>query len=296
MTIERIGIERLCVFSLPPVEFVNLTADLGCRYIGIGFAPMDYNPHGYARWSLREDRGLRRDMLAAMRARDVSISLLEGFAVRKNVDVSKHAADLEIAAELGACRINVVSVDRDVQRSFDQFAKLTDMATPFGIETTTEIGAGPVSNLAAALAAVRHVDKPNFRLLIDTMHFARSGGTAADIATLDPDTIGYVQLCDVPLVSTFSSYMDEALHERMVPGTGELPLLDILERTATTSRIGARSAAAGACGSRCGSLRACRSLCRRHARSTRPRDTPATMTDRLNEPKRVRHCWSRIAG
>jgi sugar phosphate isomerase/epimerase len=75
---------------------------------------------------------------------------------------------------------------------------------------------------------VRHVGKPNFRLLIDTMHFVRAGGTAADIAAVDPNVIGYVQLCDAPLVSRFASYMDEALHERMVPGTGELPLLDIV--------------------------------------------------------------------
>jgi hypothetical protein len=32
----------------------------------------------------------------------------------------------------------------------------------------------------------------------------------------------------VPLVSKHSTYMEEALYERMVPGTGELPLLDIL--------------------------------------------------------------------
>jgi hypothetical protein len=35
---------------------------------------------------------------------------------------------------------------------------------------------------------------------------------------LDPNLIGYVQLCDVPLVSKHSTYMEEALYERMVPG------------------------------------------------------------------------------
>jgi len=91
-----------------------------------------------------------------------------------------------------------------------------------------KIGPGPIANLAAALTAVRHVGKPNFRLLIDTMHFVRSGSGAVDIAALDANVIGYVQLCDAPLRSRHASYMDEALHERMVPGTGELPLLDIL--------------------------------------------------------------------
>jgi len=226
--IDRLAIERLCVFGLPPVQFVELAAELGCRYIAIGFEPMSYNPHGYPAWSLRNDRTLRREMLAAMRDRNVSISLCEGFGVRRNADIRDCASDLEILRELGGTRINVVSIDRDVQRTFDQFATLAAMAGALGIETTTEIGSGPIAGLPAALDAVRHVARPDFRLLIDTMHFVRGGGGADDIRALDPNVIGYVQLCDVPLISQHSSYMDEALHERLPPGSGELPLVDIL--------------------------------------------------------------------
>ena len=225
---ERIGIERLCVFGLPPVQFVDLAADLGCPYISTALAPMQYNPHGYPRWSLRDDAALRREMVAAMRNRGVSISLCEGFGVRPGSDVSEYAADLDILCELEVGRINVASSERDASRTFDQFAKIAGMADALGIETTIEIGPGPVPNLRSALAAVRHVGNANFRLLIDTMHFVRSGSGAGDIAALDPNLIGYVQLCDVPLVSKHAKYMEEALYERMVPGTGELPLLDIL--------------------------------------------------------------------
>ena len=223
-----LAIERLCVFGLPPVQFVNLAADLGCRYIAIALTPMSYNPHGYPRWSLRDDPALRREMIAAMHDRDVAISLCEGFGVRVGGDVREYASDLDLLRELGVCRINAASSDRGLQRTFDQFAHLAEMADALGIETTIEIGPGPISNLPAALAAVRHVGKPNFRILIDTMHFVRSGSGASDIAALDASVIGYVQLCDVPLRSKHSSYMEEALYERMVPGTGELPLLDIL--------------------------------------------------------------------
>ena len=225
---DRIGIERLCVFGLPPVQFVDLAADLGCPYISTALVPMQYNPHGYPRWSLRDDPALRVEMIAAMRNRGVTISLCEGFGVRPDSDVSEYAADLDILCELEVRRINVASSDRDVSRTFDQFAKIAAMADALGIETTIEIGPGPVPNLRSGLAALRHVGSRNFRLLIDTMHFVRSGSGAGDIAALDPNLIGYVQLCDVPLVSRHSTYMEEALYERMVPGTGELPLLDIL--------------------------------------------------------------------
>src|SRR5882724_8235171 len=120
---NRLGIENISVFGLPPVEFVNLAADLGCRYISTGLDPIDYNPHGYPRFSLREDKALRREMVAAMRDRDVSISLGEGFTIRPGLDVcEQRAADLDVMRELGVKRINTVSMDPDLGRTFDQFA------------------------------------------------------------------------------------------------------------------------------------------------------------------------------
>jgi len=54
------------VFGLPPVEFVNLAADLGCQCISAGLTALPYNPHGYRAYSLRDDSNLRREMKAAM--------------------------------------------------------------------------------------------------------------------------------------------------------------------------------------------------------------------------------------
>ena len=81
---------------------------------------------------------------------------------------------------------------------------------------------------AAGVAALEELGLPRLRLLIDTMHFMRSGSRVEDLASLDPDLIGYVQLSDVPLVATNPDYMDEAMFGRLPPGEGELPLLDIL--------------------------------------------------------------------
>ena len=150
---DRIGIERLCGFGLPPVPFVDLAADLGCRYIATSLVPMQYNPHGYPKWSLRDDRALRREMIAAMAIRGVSISLCEGFGVKPNADVGEYADDLDVLCELGVKRINVASMDFDLSRTFDQFAKIAEMADALEIETTIEIAPGPVRGLPAALAA-----------------------------------------------------------------------------------------------------------------------------------------------
>jgi sugar phosphate isomerase/epimerase len=226
---NRLGIETISVFGLPPVEFVNLAADLGCAFISTGLTQLHINPHGYPSFSLFEDATLRREMIAAMRDRGVSISLGEGLTAQENVDIRNRVAELDIMAELGIKRINTVSLDPDLGRTFDKFAIIAELAAARGMETTTEFAPGlTVADLPTAIAAVRHVGRPDFRLLIDTMHFTRTGAKPADLIALDPDIIGYVQLADAPLKPRFASYMQEAMTERMVPGTGQAPLREIL--------------------------------------------------------------------
>ena len=229
MKTQRLGIEHLSVFGLPPVEFVELVADLGCSHLATGLGAAPYNPHGYPPFSLKDDAALRRDMIAAMRDREVSISLGEGFSLREGQVFEDRREDLELMAELGVRRINTVTMDPDLARSFDQFGELAEMAAALGMETTVEFGPGlSVGDLATAVAAVRHVGRPDFRLLIDTMHLARTGSGPADLAALDPTLIGYVQLSDAPIEPRFPTYMEEAMFERMVPGEGELPLRELL--------------------------------------------------------------------
>lgn len=226
---DRIAIEFISVMAMPPVEFVHLAADLDCRHIGLALAPISANPHNYPAWSLRDDRALLRQTIGALGERGVSVSLGEGFLVRPGADVRDMGSDLEIMRELGAVRVNTLSIDPDRSRSLDQIALFAEMASALGFEATLEFLPGlDIGNLESALLAVRHVGRPDFRLLIDVMHLIRSGSSAADLAALDPEMIGYVQLCDVPLVSKHASYGEEARDDRLPPGRGELPLRAIL--------------------------------------------------------------------
>ncbi|WP_405733310.1 sugar phosphate isomerase/epimerase [Streptomyces sp. NBC_01537] len=226
---DRLGIEFLSVFGLPPVDFVCLAADLGCKYISTGLTSYPYDPPSHPPFSLRDDPPLRREMTAAMRDRGVSISLGEGMTVRSGADIRDRSGDLAIMAELGIRRVNTVSVDPDPHRSIDQFGLLAETAASFGMETTLEPGPGlTIPDLPTAVDAIRQVGRPDFRLLIDVMHVIRSGSGPADIAALDPGIVGYVQLSDAPLVPVIPDYAQEAMFERMVPGTGELPLTEVL--------------------------------------------------------------------
>lgn len=230
-----LGLELLTVLGLGPVEHVTLAADLGCTAVSMGLSqlPTRFNPHGYAAWSLREDPQLRRDLKAKLAERGVSISIAEGLGVSAEVEAADRAADMDLFAELGALRVNAVDMGVERARALDQLAVLADMADERGMAFSIEFcPIFTIRSLPEALEAVRHIGEGKAGVLIDSMHFFRSGGTVRQIAELDPALIGHVQLSDVPRKAAKadpSDYMTEAMSGRMIPGQGELPMREFVE-------------------------------------------------------------------
>ena len=224
---DRLGIENLSTFGLDPVEFIHLAADLGCGHVSLNLRGSANRLDIYPAWSFLEDAALRRNVRAALDERAIAVSLLEGFPILPG-EQEDFGPGLDIAGEFGARAICAVSLDKDAGRTHAEYARLTEQAAARGIVTTTEACAGAYRRFAMAVEAVAAVANPMFQLLIDTMHFYRWGATAADLAALDPATIGHIQLCDVPMPAVIESYMEEALHERRAPGDGDLPLADFL--------------------------------------------------------------------
>jgi sugar phosphate isomerase/epimerase len=148
--------------------------------------------------------------------------------VQPGIDVGQYEADLDVMAELQAAKVNLVSFDPDLPRTFDAFGRLAEMAAVRGMPSTVEFAPSlSVRNLESALAAVRHVGRPDFGLLIDAMHLVRAGNTAADLAAVDPGLIRHVQLSDNTIRQRGAVYRDDSIN-RSVPGEGELPLKEIL--------------------------------------------------------------------
>ena len=222
---NRLGIELLSVFGMNPVEHVGLAADLGCAYVSSGLTQLPFNPHGYASWSLREDAALRRRLKEALRERGIAIFLGEGFTIRPESEMAERAADMDIMAGLGVLCAGASTMEPDAGRMRDQCAVLAELAGARGMKASLELVPGSsVETLAAALEVVRYVNRPNFGLLLDSMHFFRSGGTVEGLRALPPEIIFYAQLCDVPMPAVAPDYMREAMFDRLAPGQGGLHL------------------------------------------------------------------------
>ena len=86
-----------------------------------------------------------------------------------------------------------------------------------------------VKDLAAARDIITRAGSPGAGVLIDALHFDRSGSTLADIATLDPRHIHYVQLCDGdrPFDPATAELIRIARSARRMPGFGEIDLVGL---------------------------------------------------------------------
>lgn len=59
------------------------------------------------------------------------------------------------------------------------------------------------------------------------MHFFRSGAKLEDLATVAEMT-GHIQLSDALREPAMPDYLEEAMYERMIPGDGDAPLVQII--------------------------------------------------------------------
>lgn len=237
---NRLGIEMLTLLGMPPVEHIRLAGELGCVSISTGLMRLPMAMFGRAElhpeWSLLDDAVLRREVKAALADTGVHIGLGEGFRVAPDLEAESFAPQLDIFAELGAWRINAISTEADEARAIDQFGKLSDMVLDRGMRFLVEF-APPhaLNNAEKALAVADALGHDRCGMMLDAMHFFRSGGTVEQIASLP---VIYAQMCDAPRASPGISYMEEAMFQRQVPGEGELPLREWVAALPADCEIG----------------------------------------------------------
>ena len=114
----------------------------------------------------------------------------------------------------------------------DRFSALCDRAAAGNVTVVLEfLPIFAIRNLSEALHVVRSAGRPNSGVLVDTLHLARSGGTPADLLAAGAAMFPYLQLADAPSeppADGAKGLLHEALHGRLLPGEGGLPLAEAL--------------------------------------------------------------------
>jgi sugar phosphate isomerase/epimerase len=165
---------------------------------------------------------------ARLRERNMQVCNVEYFPIDENANPADWIEALDVAAEIGATRATAHVHDTDWSRAADRFAQLCDLGGRRGLRIGLEFNArSKCPTIDDAASFLTQAAASNSDIVLDTLHLMRSGGTAADVRR-HRDRIGYVQICDGPLLIS-ASYLDEALFERKTPGAGEFPLASLLD-------------------------------------------------------------------
>ncbi len=238
-SVDRLALEFISALGMPPVEYVELAAQLGVAQVGMAPSPIAANPYGYPEWDLRRDPALLRATKASLAANEIKVSLGEGFLIMPGIAIADAQATMDVMAELGAPLVNTVVIEPDRQRAFDQFAEFAAMAKVRQMTAAFEFMPmmWPI-NLTEAAEFLEESGVSGAKLVVDAMHFYRSGSTLEDLARVNPERIGYVQICDVPMPAINPDYGAEARDNRLIPGEGDLPLAAFIAALPGTIDIG----------------------------------------------------------
>jgi sugar phosphate isomerase/epimerase len=210
------------ILDVGPADAVDVAADAGFGWVGIWFDA--------STWS----DAVADEVSARALARGVGILDIEPIMLTPAGSSANDHGDaiVDAAIRIGAHNILVASRDTDDARVADRLRALAALLAGTDIRLVLEfLPILGVRTLPQALLIVTAVGDPRVGVLVDSLHLARADHAPADLAALDADLLPYLQVCDAPAAPpdmAITTLLHEALHGRLLPGDGALPIKDLL--------------------------------------------------------------------
>jgi sugar phosphate isomerase/epimerase len=222
------SLAHLTALSLSPPRLVEVAARAGYKYVGLRLNRVTPDEPLYA---LAEDRALMAETKARLADSGVAVLDIELARMGPDRDARSYVPILEAGAELGASHVLTQLPDPDRARALERFVALCELARPLGLGVDLEfISWTQTPDLAAAAGVLREAGQPNAGMLVDTLHFARSGSSIEELSRLPREWFRYAQVCDAPAQApaTKEEIIHAARFARLFPGEGGLPVREIL--------------------------------------------------------------------
>ncbi|MGO9875771.1 MAG: sugar phosphate isomerase/epimerase family protein [Acidimicrobiia bacterium] len=233
----------LCAGTLPRATSFR---DRVAATVAGGFAAMSLWGRDYA--SARRDGLTDADIRASLDANGVSIAELDpawwwlpgATAIAADIPAGLDSEEVfaygeaelfRIAKVVGARSINAVDIFGGrwtVDDAAEAFAALCDRARERDLLVHLEfLPWSRIPDLATAWEIVRCADRPNGGIAIDAWHYFRSGADEQLLRDVPGDRVLGIQLDDGPRLAE-ADLLHATLHNRLLPGDGELDLAGML--------------------------------------------------------------------
>jgi len=216
------GLEHLTMLGVPPPELVTVSAAAGFGAVGLRVSPAT---DGETPWPMTPGSPMLAETVRRLTSTGIAVLDVEAIRLGPGPRPTEFTPVLEAAAALGARFVNAICEDPDLARLSDEFGRLAKEAESYGVRPVVEFMAyRTVCTLEDAVAVAAG---SGGGIVIDALHVRRCGVGLDALRAVDPGLVGYLQLCDAPLAAP-ADEIGEARAGRLLPGDGELPVLELL--------------------------------------------------------------------
>lgn len=229
----KISLDSLTLTDTTPQVAIRAAAEAGYDACSLWIVPPALFP------SPLVTPEIERECAAIISDTGIEVIALEVFDLHSLAGVEAARPLLEMGARLGgkaALAINYSNADRS--EAADILAAYAATAASFGLATNLEPVAGGKSQTLAECRDLILASGADVGICFDPHHLVRAGGSLADLEAIEPSLIRYVQICDGPLPQPPEIAMTEAVCERLYPGDGDFPLVELLRATPRGLTVG----------------------------------------------------------
>ena len=226
---HELALAALSLIQHSPAEAVRAAAAAGFTTVGLRLAAIPGSPDN----DLIGNAANRRELRQVMDDNGVRLLDAELFRFSPADGVRTPVEPMLAAAhELGARFVGVISYEADPGRAADLLGRLAARAATHELSCMVEfMGFTAIKTLQDARTVVDRSGAANAHVLVDTLHAARTGTSAADVALLDPRYFPMAQICDAAsgaIERDPAAARAEAISARLGPGEGVLPITEMI--------------------------------------------------------------------
>jgi sugar phosphate isomerase/epimerase len=227
-----LSLDCLTLPDVAPIDLVRVAAEVGYGSFSLWVQP----PALYD--VMLATPVMTADLARAITDHSVTLGNLEVFNVNTDEPITVYEPAIALGAQLGARTATAIAFGEPLPDIAERFAAFHALCADHGILPLVEpIAMGNVRTPQDGVDLIRAAGV-DARLVIDCLHLVRTGCTADALLAIPPEYVGHVQICDGPAAVTPDELGLEATANRLYPGEGAFPLVEILAAVPPGATLG----------------------------------------------------------
>ena len=226
----KLGLAPLTLFRPPPLDLVRYAGEAGYDAVGfqLGLQDMPVSP-------LAGDAQFLKEAKALLKRWNLSVMEVSNIVFEPERTFDEGRVLIDFAKQIGASIVQATVWDDEQDRVVERLIALADYAKGLDLGITIEyMPYSQCQGFNEAYDLVRASERSNVHVLLDTLHFSRSGGVLADLDRKEASSYSFIQLCDARAKAPAPEDLRyESVYDRLPLGEGDLELGAILERVPT---------------------------------------------------------------